>query len=455
MANDLSNNMTEGNSLKHIVQFALPLLVGNVLQQTYNMVDAAIVGRKLGSDALASVGASNSVQFLILGFCIGICCGFGIPVAQRFGAKDYKGMRNYIFHSILVAVAAAVILTLACTIFCTDILRLLKTPEDILQGAYQYLFILFLGIPFNLLYNLEAAILRAVGDSKTPFWLLAISTSLNIILDVVFIVSLHMGCGGAALATVIAQALSGIMGLVFILVKGKMLIPKKEECRFNGGVLRNIVVMGVPMGLQYSITAIGCMVMQAANNNLGSVYVSGFTAGMKIKQFAMCPFDAVATAVSTFCGQNLGAVKFDRIKRGIRQGVAIGVCYGLFAGSILIFFGRPLSGIFIETGKTAVSDAATKYLFCMGFFMWALGILNTLRMTTQGLGYSGRAIFSGVVEMFARIIVSFCFVPHFGYDAICFCDQSAWLSATIYIIPTCLLCIRTIRKKLDPALNRE
>lgn len=444
----MTESMTEGNPWKLILRFALPLLLGNLLQQTYNIVDAAIVGKYLGPDALASVGASSSVQFLVLGFCIGVCCGFGIPIAQRFGAGDYSLMRNLIFQSAVCTTVLAIVLTVLCSVFCPQILHLLSTPDNIFKGAYAYLFLIFLGIPFNLIYNLQAAILRAVGDSKTPFLFLAVSTVLNIILDLLCILVLHLGCAGAAIATVLAQAISGLLCLIYILKKCPDLKLSKADCRIHSSGISLLLGMGLPMGLQYSITAIGSMVMQSANNGLGSIYVSGFTAGMKIKQFAMCPFDAIATAVSTFCGQNLGAGKLDRVRGGLKRGVFLGVLYGLLAGLILIFAGRTLSLLFLSKGDVAVLDASAKYLRCMGFFFWSLGILNVFRMTTQSIGFSGRAILSGTLEMIARIAVSTVFVPLFGYTAICFADQAAWLSACFYIVPTCLACLRIAEKRL-------
>lgn len=442
-------SMTEGKPLPLILQFAPPLLIGNLFQQTYNIVDAAIVGRYLGTEALASVGASSSVQFLVLGFCIGICCGFAIPIAQRFGAKDYRLMRVYLFHGAVLSAAAAVILTLLCAVFCPQILHLLSTPENIYAGAYQYLLIIFLGIPFNLLYNLLSCVLRAVGDSRTPFIFLAIATALNILLDLVCILGLHWGVSGAAAATITAQAVSGLLCLFYILRKVPLLHIQREECRMDGHVTKTMFAMGVPMGLQYSITAIGSMVMQSANNSLGSVYVSAFTAAMRIKQFAMCPFDAIATGVSTFCGQNLGARKPDRIKKGIRQGVTVGVLYGLCAGLVLIFFGRSLSLLFVSKSAVDVLDASGTYLRCLGYFFWSLGILNVCRMTTQGLGFSGRAVFSGAVEMAARIFVSLAFVPVFHFGAICYADQSAWISACLYIVPVCIGCVKKISKSQE------
>lgn len=446
---NMAKKMTEGNPLPLIFGFAVPLLVGNLLQQTYNIIDAAIVGRTLGSKALASVGASSSVQFLVLGFCIGICCGFGVPIAKSFGAGDYKEMRGHIFHAGVLTIVTAVILTIVCAVLCPQILHLLSTPVEIYQGAYQYLLIIFLGIPFTLLYNLLSSILRAVGDSKTPFLFLAFSTVLNILLDLLCIIVFQWGCAGAAIATITAQAVSGILCWFYIRRHFQILQLTRQDCQIQEKGIKVMLVMGIPMGLQYSITAIGSMVMQSANNGLGSIYVSGFTAGMRIKQFCMCPFDAIATAVSVFCGQNLGAGKVDRIKKGLRQGVCVGVAYGLCAGMLLIFGGRALSQIFISANETDVLDAASKYLYCQGFFFWCLGILNVCRMTTQGLGYSGRAVFSGVTEMFARILVSLLFVPIYGFSAICFADQTAWVSACLYIVPVCLRCIRKLSGNLS------
>lgn len=445
----MTKDMTEGSALRLILKFALPLLIGNLLQQTYNIIDAAIVGRFLGTDALAAVGASSSVQFLVLGFCMGTCNGFSVPVARDFGAGQYERMRRDIFHAILLAAGAAVLVTTVCALLCPKILQILATPEDIFDNAYSYLLIIFLGIPFTILYNLLSSILRAVGDSRTPFMFLAFSAGLNIFLDLVCIIVFGWGCAGAAIATITAQAISGICCLIFMVRKFPLLHLKKEECQIRAACIKEMLAMGLPMGMQFSITAVGSMVMQSANNGLGSIYVSGFTSGMRIKQFMMCPFDAIATAVSVFCSQNMGACKMDRIRKGLREGIAIGVAYGLFAGLVLIFAGRTLSMLFISSDMTVVLDASAKYLRCMGYFFWSLGILNVCRMCTQGLGFSGRAVFSGATEMIARIIVSLGFVGYYGYTAICFADQTAWISACLYIVPTCALCVRSIARKME------
>lgn len=437
----MTKNMTTGSPFKLIMSFALPLLLGNLLQQTYNLIDAAIVGRFLGSDALASVGASSSVQFLVLGFCMGTACGFGVPIARHFGAGDIKNLKQYFYNSIVITAVTAFVLTTVCAVLCSEILKLLSTPSNIFDDAYKYLLVIFLGIPFTLLYNLLSSVLRSVGDSKTPFVFLAISTVLNIALDLVCVIVFRWGCMGAAIATVVAQAISGILCAVFIMKKVSVLKLAKEDRVMSKPAVLNLIIMGFPMGLQYSITAIGSMVMQSANNKLGSIYVSGFTAGARIKQFTMCPYDAFATGASVFASQNLGAGNLKRIKNGIRIGVGVGMTYGVIAGIVLIFFGRELSLIFVNKSDAAVLTASAKYLFYAGFFYWTLGILNTCRMCTQGLGYSGLAIFSGVTEMIARISVSMIFVPKFGYLAICFTDQAAWIAACLYIVPVCIYCV--------------
>ena len=440
----MSNSMTQGNPLKVMLQFAFPLLVGNLLQQTYNIIDAAIVGQSLGAQALASVGASTSVQFLVLGFCMGSCTGFGIPVAKYFGAGDLKHMKNIIFNGAVLTAVIAVIITVLCSLLCPWILHVLSVQSDIYANAYSYLMIIFLGLPFTLLYNYLSSILRAVGDSRTPFLFLAFSAVLNIFLDLFFILVADWGCAGAAFATIAAQAISGILCLIVIIRRMEVLWLSKENRVVRGDSITELLQMGLPTGLQFSITAIGSMVMQSANNGLGGDYVSAFTAGAKLKQFTMCPFDAIATSVSVFCSQNYGAGKIDRIHKGLRQGIAVGVGYGLFAGLILIFAGRPLSMIFVSKDASGVLDASAKYLRCMGYFYWSLGILNVTRMVTQGLGHSGRAFFSGVMEMIARTIVSLGFVETFGYTAICFADQTAWIAACCYIAPTCLYCLKKI-----------
>ena len=445
----MSTSMVKGSPLKLMLRFALPLLIGNLLQQTYNIIDAAIVGQILGASALASVGASSSVQFLVLGFCMGSCAGFGVPIAKYFGAGDQKKMRDCVFNGAVLTAAIAVILTTACALLCHFILHILSVPADIYTGAYQYLIVIFLGIPFTLMYNYLSSVLRSVGDSRTPFLFLAFSACLNIILDLFCIAVLHWGCMGAAIATVTAQAVSGILCLVFITKKMPLLHLEQENRKCCGDVEKELLLMGLPTGLQFSITAIGSMVMQSANNGLGSMYATAFTAAARIKMFAMCPFDAIATAVATFCGQNYGAGRADRVETGFHVGTVTAVIYGAVSGAALVLFGRTACLIFLSASEVEILDAAALYLRTLGYFYWVLGLLNVSRITVQGLGYSGRAVFSGVMEMIARSVVALFFVPHFGFTGISAADPTAWIAATLYILPMCLLTIRKVKQELS------
>ncbi|MBQ1492696.1 MAG: MATE family efflux transporter [Blautia sp.] len=440
--------MTKGSPFGLIMRFAFPLLLGNLLQQLYNIADAAIVGRALGAGALAAVGATSSVQFLILGFCIGSCTGFCVPISQRFGAKDFSGLRKLIFNSIVLAGLGAVVITTLCAVATPQILRLLSTPEDIWADTYVYILILFLGIPFTLLYNLSAGILRAVGDSTTPFVILAVSTISNIGLDLLCILVLHLGCGGAALATIASQALSGVLCVMVIEKKYPALHLLPEERHVEGRLMTTLLTMGVPMGLQFSITAIGSMMMQSANNGLGSLYASAFTASARIKGFAMCPFDAIASGVATFCGQNYGAKKPERIWQGFRLDIFTAALYGALMGLALMVFGRSVCLLFLSEKETAALDAAAHFLRLNGSFFWILGLLNVSRITVQGIGFSGRAIFSGVFEMFARGLVALFVVPQMGFDGVCIADPAAWIAADLYIIPTAFFVIQKVSQGL-------
>ncbi|MDO4475267.1 MAG: MATE family efflux transporter [Lachnospiraceae bacterium] len=440
-------NMTQGSPFPILVQFMLPLLLGNLVQQTYNMVDAIIVGRLLGADALAAVGTSSSVQFLVLGLCTGSCAGFGIPISQSFGANDLKRMRLYVWNSALCGGAVAAVITTAASLLCRPILHWIRTPEGIFSDAWLYLLILFLGIPFTIMYNLLSSILRAVGNSKMPFLFLTLSSVLNIFLDLLCVAVLGWGCAGAAAATIASQAVSGILCLIYVLKKVTILHPGQEERQFNSQAASRLMQMGLPMGLQFSITAIGSMMMQSANNSLGTVYVSAFAAGMRIKQFAMCPYDALAVAAATFVGQNCGAGKIDRVRLGIRQALALGVTYGIGAGLVLGLFGRQLCALFIGYGSPEILDAGAFYLFCLSFLFFTLACINVPRSALQSLGYSGRAMISGVLEMIARSACSILLVPAIGFTGVCVTDQTAWLSATIYLNIT----LHFMLKKLDRA----
>ncbi len=438
----MTKTMTEGKPLKLILAFALPLLLGNLFQQTYNLVDTAIVGRTLGSNALASVGVSSSVQFLVLGFCQGMSIGFSIPVATKLGAGKLHEMKQYVYTGSVLAGIIAIILTVLTCLLCGSILSILQTPAEVLSGAYSYLFTIFCGIPCTILYNYLSSILRAIGDSKTPFFFLAFSAVLNVFLDLFFIVSCHMGVFGAAFATILSQGVSGLLCLILIVKKVDILHPGAEDRILEKDKVMHALNMGMPMGLQFSITAIGSMVMQTSNNSLGTVYVSAYAAGLKIKQFMMSPFDAIATAASTFASQNYGAEKSERIHSGIRIGISLAVVYSLFATAAMVVFGRDLSMLFLDAGDTAILDASALYLKSIGYFYSVLGVLIVARQSVQGLGFSQRAVLAGVIEMIARCVICLGFTSAYGFMAICSADQAAWITGTLYLIPTLIHCLK-------------
>lgn len=428
-------DMTKGNVFNIILGFAIPLLLGMLFQQFYSMVDTIIVGKYLGVSALASVGSTGSINFMIIGFCMGVCNGFAIPVAQKFGAGNFKKLRKYVFNSGFLAIVFSVVMTLIVCVFCRQILIAMRTPEDIIQGAYSYIYVIFLGIPATYLYNLLSGIIRSLGDSKTPLFFLIISSIINIILDLFLIIYMHMGVAGAAWATVIAQAVSGILCLIYMRKKYSVLKFESDELKIDGYCIRRLCYMGVPMGLQYSITAIGSVILQAAVNGLGSIIVAAVTAAGKISMFLCCPFDALGSTMATYTGQNIGAGKLERISEGIKKSMIIGSVYSIVALMISVFFGKSLAILFVNENEIEILAKVSENLIIVAAFYIPLCIVNVVRFTIQGMGYSTFAILAGVCEMIARALCGFILVPIFGYVAVCLASPIAWIFADAFLIP--------------------
>ena len=428
-------DMTKGNVFNIILGFAIPLLLGMLFQQFYSMVDTIIVGKYLGVSALASVGSTGSINFMIIGFCMGVCNGFAIPVAQKFGAGNFKKLRKYVFNSGFLAIVFSVVMTLIVCVFCRQILIAMRTPEDIIQGAYSYIYVIFLGIPATYLYNLLSGIIRSLGDSKTPLFFLIISSIINIILDLFLIIYMHMGVAGAAWATVIAQAVSGILCLIYMRKKYSVLKFESDELKVDGYCIRRLCYMGVPMGLQYSITAIGSVILQAAVNGLGSIIVAAVTAAGKISMFLCCPFDALGSTMATYTRQNIGAGKLERISEGIKKSMIIGSVYSIVALMISVFFGKSLALLFVNENEIEILAKVSENLIIVAVFYIPLCIVNVVRFTIQGMGYSTFAILAGVCEMIARALCGFILVPIFGYVAVCLASPVAWIFADAFLIP--------------------
>lgn len=443
----MTKDMTSGKPLQLIWQFSIPLVFGNLFQQMYNMVDTIIVGKYLGLSALTSVGATASITFLIIGFCMGTCSGMGVPVAQFFGAGDYTAMRKYVMNAGYLGIFIAAVLTVLTCLLCGSILTWMQTPADIYQGAYDYLFIIFLGIPFTILYNVVSAIIRAMGDSRTPFYFLVLSTLLNVVLDLLFIIVFQMGVAGAAWATILAQAIAGILCFFYMKRKYDILTFTKQEKKLDMSCMKRLAVMSVPMGLQFSITAIGSIMLQSAVNILGSVYVSAYTAAVKVNQLAMCPFDAFATAASTFGSQNLGAKQFKRIRQGLFNSVLIAVIYGVAIGILLVLAGSKIALLFVDSGETVVLGYIQQMLNYSGCFFWLLAFLNCFRLTIQGLGYSVIAMFAGCSELAARGVMSLAVIPVLGFTGVCLTSPLAWLAANCVVIPVFFAIVRRLERR--------
>ena len=437
--------------MRLIMGFSLSLLWGMLFQQLYNIIDTAIVSWFIGKEAYTGVGTTGAVNFLIMGFCMGVCNGFAIPVAQRFGARDFKSMRKFVSHAIILSVIFASVMTLFVSLFCRQILVAMNTPDDVLEYAYGYIIVIFLGIPVTYMYNLLSGIIRALGDSKHPVQFLIIASVINILLDLLFIIPFGWGITGAALATVLSQGISGVMCLAFIVKNIDILKLKKEDWTLDRSHFLILMNMGVPMGLQYSITAIGSVILQIAINGLGTDAAAAVTTAQKVGMFFCIPFDALGSTMATYGGQNVGAKKLDHLQDGLVASVKLGVGYSVIAFMVLYLFGRIFAMVFLEAGDTACLDNAHLYLIINGAFYIPLALVNIVRFLIQGMGYSMFAVLAGVMEMVGRTLVGVVLVPIFGFPAICFASPIAWVLADSFLIPAYI----RVKKKLGRIFNGQ
>ena len=444
-----TTDLTVGKPLFQILRFALPLVLGTLFQQLYSFADTVIVGRCLGTDALGAVGTTYSLNFLILGFVQGACVGFGIPVAETFGAKDKGGLRKYLFNGALLCVVLSVVFTIFTTLMAGPLLQLIHTPEELYADAVLYIRIIFLGIPATVLYNYASSVLRAMGDSQHPFYFLLAASVLNIGLDYLLIVPMGMGVDGAAIATVLSQLLSGGLCAFWFFTR----TAKQEELTFRGqssllsaGHCKRLAYIGFPMGFEYSVSAIGAVIMQDAINLLGSTAVAAQTAGEKIRQMFTLPMESVGMAMATYVGQNHGAHRTDRIKQGIKDGCMIQLTYCV-AAWVVIFFLKPYAvGLVLGDADPAVTAGAIQYLAIMSMLFCFHGLLMIFRNTLQGLGYSVQAIISGVGELIGRSLGGLLAVKTgLGYVGICLSNPFAWGLAMLY----CMFMVRRMLKRED------
>ena len=446
----MTHDLTSGKPLKMVLQFTIPVLLGLLLQQVYSVVDTAIVGHALGVMALGGVGATSSVNYLVIGFCTGLCTGMAIPVAQAFGANDVRQLRRYIGNCVWLCVIVSAALLALTLPACRLLLTAMGTPEEEMSYAFDYIFVIFIGIPAIILYNMGACVLRALGDSRSPVWFLAIASLINIVLDLLTVCVLDWGVRGAAVATVVSQAVSGVLCVWYMRRRFLVLRMEKDDWQLRRREASRLLGMGVPVGLQFSITAIGSVILQTAVNSLGAICVAGVAAATKLFQLFCCPYDALAMAATNFVGQNLGAGKYDRIRQGIFACCLLGVVY-CAVHFLLAQFGTPYAILlFIRPEEAeAVLPFAWKMCRMDAYFGLFLMLVNVLRLSIQGMGYSRLSLLSGVLEMVARIFISVWAVPQFGFAAACMANPLAWVLANCFLIPGVFKCLEARRRQAE------
>ncbi|MEG0295156.1 MAG: MATE family efflux transporter [Clostridium sp.] len=448
----MTKDMTTGNPVKLILYFSIPLLIGNIFQQFYSMVDTIIVGRFVGVDALAAVGSTGSMVFLVNGFVIGLTSGFGVLVSQRFGAKDEDGLRIAVASAIKLSIISVIVITIASVLFAKPVLSIMNTPENIIADATTYIVIIYAGTIATFFYNMLSSFLRALGDSKTPLYFLIIASILNVVLDIVFIVNFNMGVAGVAYATIISQGISSILCLIYTYKKYSILKFKKGDFKASKTYSKNHLRIGIPMALQFSITALGIMIVQSALNVFGSSVIAAYTAASKALQLVMQPAITFGVTMATYCAQNLGAKNYKRIKEGVKQCTKISVVTSIIAGLILILFGKYFVMLFMNNPDESIMNYATQCLNIAGLFFIPLGLIFIYRNALQGIGESFIPMMAGFYELVARSLTAFILPKYIGYLGICMADPIAWVAACI---PLAFSYFKRINNLLDEKINKE
>ena len=446
----VQHDMTSGSPMKMILSFTFPIFIGNVFQQFYNMADAVIVGKFVGTKALAAVGSTGTIMFLIYGFVVGMTAGFTVLTAQKFGAGDMRAMRQTVAGASILSLIVGVILTAAFMILMKPWLMAMNTPADIFADAYAYIMIVSAGILAQMLYNLLASVLRALGNSKVPLYFLILSALLNIVLDLVLIIVFHMGAAGAAVATVVSQGVSGLLCLVYIVKCVPVLQMSRDDWRPSGHLLKTQMRIGIPMALQYSITAIGTMMVQSSLNILGSTLVAAYTAAGKIEQVVSQAYVALGTTLATYSAQNIGAGDVPRIRRGFRATTWIGVIYSFAAAALVMTVGKYMTYLFVSEDVELIMDSVDLYLKCAGSLFIPLAIVNIYRNGIQGLGYGLLPMMAGVAELVGRGVMSVIAAQQKSYLGVCLASPAAWVLAAALLIGMYFYVIKIDLKKIFP-----
>ncbi|MFF1529406.1 MATE family efflux transporter [Cellulomonas sp. NPDC058312] len=432
--------LTAGSPWRVILVFAVPLLVGNVVQQLYHFADAVVVGRHLGVDSLAAVGATGSLLFLLLGFAWGMTSGFAIPTAQAYGARDHAAVRRSVAAGTVLTAAFSVVLTVGAPLLAGPMLRLLRTPDVLMAEATTFAQVSFLGASAVMFFNFLGAIVRAIGDSRTPLVFLTVACVLNVVLVVVMVGPLSLGVGGAALATVVSQALSVALCLEFVRRRIPVLHVHRADWRVSRADLVEHLRLGLPMGFQASIIAIGTLAVQVRLNELGPDAVAAYTTASRVDGLAVALLQSLGLAVSMFVAQNLGGGRPDRIRQGVVQATWLAVAGSVAVGAVVVLSGAALVRLFVGhgTGSDAVVDLAAQFLHVNGALYISLGVLFVLRGALQGLGHTGVPTLTGVVELVMRVGAAVVLGAVFGYIGVVWGNPLAWIGAVVLLVPAYL-----------------
>lgn len=438
-------DLTKGSPAKLILIFTIPLLVGNVFQQFYNMVDMIIVGQTLGKEALAAVGSTGSITFLIIGFAQGLSAGLSIITAQRYGAKDYRGVKRSFAVSVLISLLVTLILTGLSLLLIDPLLQVMQTPADIYNQAKEFITIILGGMVASMAFNLLSNMIRALGDSRTPLFFLIFAVIINVVLDLVFIQNFGMGVAGAAWATLIAQLASSLMCYIYILHRIPLLQLKKEDFHLTKNEYATHLNAGLPMAFQSSIIAIGTVILQTALNSLGTDVVAAQAAAGRIDQFATQPMMSFGVTMATFTGQNFGAKQYQRILTGVRQCLTMSIGFSIVAGIAVIIFGHNFVSLFVSAKETKVFELAQTYFNITASLYWILAILFILRYTLQGLGQAKVPTIAGVMELFMRAFAAIFLTQLMGYPGAVLASPLAWIGSVAVLLYSYLKAMKTLK----------
>ena len=430
----MKNDLLTGKPIKSIIMFALPIMASSMLQYNYNLIDNIIVGRFVGTDALAAVGSVGSISGFIIGAALGLTSGFTITVAQTFGAGDKCKMNQYAGNSISLSIIIGLVIVIAAHLLCYPLLRLLKTPEDIIDMAASYLDVLYFAVPVQMLLNNFNALSRAVGESKKPLYFLIASVFVNFLLDLLFVAYFKWGVIGAAWATNISQLIAAVLAGVYIFRHNKELDITAADLKLNTKVVSNQIKMGIPISLQFTITSIGSMTLQTAVNGFGSNVIAGFTAAGRVEQLTNIPMSGLGVGTMTFVSQNYGAGNYDRIVKSVRKIFLLDIAVSIVCSLLLVVIGPSVVKLFMTDYNADIMFAARQYLSAIAQCYSLVAVLFVFRNTLQGLGFTYANTIAGAGEFFGRLAVALIFTPLIGFNAICYAGPVAWLLADIPLV---------------------